>query len=154
MIESKARIVIPTPQNEILFSNARIKKLKPIHQLSAELEEIELTKKNSKELCQDIQKNMIEFKRGFKKAPLTMKRRLLHKVLGKLVFTHKGLEVEFRFNQARENRIQEPFESANGKIIDFRAKKIPRTDLIGSEESLSLPFEKLRIEGIGWGGRT
>lgn len=119
-----------------------------------ELEEIELTQKNSKELCEDIQNNIAEFKRGFKKAPLAMRRRLLHKVLGKLIFTEKGLEVEFRFNQAREAQVQEPFEKSNGKVIEFRAKKIPRTDLSGSEDVLSLAFEKLRIEGIGWGRRT
>ena len=119
-----------------------------------ELEEMGFKQKDSVEICNDIENNVIEFKKGFKKAPPSMRRRLVHKVLGKLVYTGKGFETYFKFDEQRSEKVQQPFEKPNDKIIPFQAKKIPSSNLSEAGESLSLSFGKLLIGGIGWGRRT
>ena len=79
-----------------------------------------------------------------------MRRRLVHKVFGKLVYTGNGFETYFKFDEQRSEKVQEPFEKPNDKIIPFRAKKIPSSNLSEAEESLNLSFGKLLIGGIGW----
>lgn len=119
-----------------------------------ELEEMNFAQKDSTEICNDIENNVIEFKRGFKKAPPSMRRRLVHKVLGKLVYTGKGFETYFKFNEQHGEKVQEPFKKTNDKIIPFRAKKIPSSNLSEAEESLNLSFANLLIGRSGWGRRT
>ncbi len=119
-----------------------------------ELEEMQFTQKDSSEIRNDIENNVIDFKKGFKKAPPTMRRRLIHKVLGKLIYTAKGIETHFKFSEHRNTDISKPFENTNDKITPFRAKKIANSNLVGTEESLILSFQKLLVDGVGWGTWT
>ncbi|GIL16307.1 MAG: hypothetical protein BroJett040_00580 [Oligoflexia bacterium] len=130
------------------------KKKKVLVSRQLELEEIEFSQKSEKEICEEIKRNILDFKKGFKRAPPSLKRRLVHKVLGELVLTDKGLEVYYRFHKDRSEEIQQLSEESNNRIIEFRAKKIPSSNLSKAEESLIPSFANLRIGGSGWGSRT
>ena len=81
-----------------------------------------------------------------------MRRRLVHKVLGKLVYTGKGFETYFKFDEQRSEKVRQAFEKPNDKIISFRAKKIPSSNLSEVGDSLNLSFGELLIDGnwMGW----
>ena len=74
-----------------------------------------------------IQQLVVEVRKGFKKAPPPMKRRLLRKLLSSLVYTSQGLEVYFNV----------------GDSYDFNSEVLDQ----------SLLFRDLPIGGNGWGGR-
>lgn len=118
-----------------------------------ELESFDHQQQEPKEIRDEISSKVKEFQKGFKKSPPALRRRLIHKVFGKLVLTPKGIETYFNVHD--ENQMVQPEEiDANDRINEFWTKKIPRSNLNGSGELLSLSFTNLRIERNGWGGWT
>ncbi len=110
-----------------------------------ELEEAELSQKDSAGHRKVIEMNMKEFKRCFHKASPVTKRRLMRKVLWKLVYQPKGLDAYFSFDEG--TRGPAPSTTEGGvmeNLVHLKQKK-------QAGPALSLSFEFLRVEGNGWG---
>lgn len=119
-----------------------------------DLEESELSQKDAEEVREEIETKILEFKKGFPKAPVAVRRRLLRKVLEKLVYTPKGLETFFNYEDGKAQTAEKEFNKNEGKLIKFEKKNQTKPLLSGAESDLTLSFEKLPIEVNGWGSRT
>ena len=106
------------------------------------------------EIREEIETKILEFKKGFPKAPAAVRRRLIRKVLGKLVYTSQGLETFFNYEDGRGETATKDFNQNECKVIKFEKKNQSKPLLSGAESDLTLSFEKLPIEGIGWGTWT
>lgn len=110
---------------------------------------------DAKEVVHGIRERILEFKKGFSKAPPAVQRRLLRKVIGNLSYAPGRLEIEFNLSEARANNvisINRGKIKGKGQILDVSRPPALPPRAAGSD--LSLPFVNLR-EGLnGWGGRT
>lgn len=97
------------------------------------------------DLVRRIQESVEEVRRGFKKAPAPLKRRLLRKLLRELILTSSGLEVHFNVGDSVQ---------LNANVFDLDARRAKKTSPVGRNSDLSLSFDNLLIGGNGWGSRT
>ena len=118
-----------------------------------DLEEMELKQKDAGDIQDDIKAKILEFKRGFPKAPAAVRRRLLQKVFGKLVYTSKGLEAFFIYEDGSEI-VNKKFQEPEGKLLKFENRNQSKPLLSGAESDLTLSFQNSQVVGIGWGTWT
>ena len=105
-------------------------------------------------VCNEIKNNISDFQRGFKKAPLATKRRLIHKIFRKLELTAQGIKVYLSMPTLETTSSNLKSQNSNGRINGFEAVISLKSKIKGFENSLSDAFENLLIGEIGWGGRT
>ncbi len=113
-----------------------------------ELEEVEANQKNAGELRIVLEDKLRQFKKSFHKASPATKRRMIRKVLWKLVYQPNGIDAYFNFESDEglpKKEIDKKVEPGN--LVHLTQKK-------QAKPALSLSFEFLRVEGIGWGGRS
>ena len=110
---------------------------------------------DAKEVVHGIRERILEFKKGFSKAPPAVQRRLLRKVIWNLSYTPGRLEIEFNLSEARANNVISINRGKNkgkGQILDVSGP--PALPLRAAGSDLSLPFVNLRDGLNGWGSRT
>ncbi len=106
---------------------------------------------DAKEVVHGIRERILEFKKGFSKAPPAVQRRLLRKVIGNLSYTPGRLEIEFNLSEARANNvisINRGKIKGKGQILDVSGPPALPPRAAGSD--LSLPFVNLRDGLNGW----
>ena len=77
---------------------------------------------------------MKDFKKGFKKAPPNLRRRLVHKVIERLELTSKGLKTYFRVPSVNDKKSSIEFENTNVEPTSFDVKNDLKSTLIRSED--------------------
>ena len=78
---------------------------------------------------------------------------LLQKVFGKLVYTSKGLEAFFIYEDGSEI-VNKKFQEPEGKLLKFENRNQSKPLLSGAESDLTLSFQNSQVVGIGWANPT
>ena len=116
---------------------------KELTQIISKTDSVTALEKEIPAQVQSLRNLIQEFKRGYAKAPASLKRRLLRKVLKGLVLKAEGLEVSFHVED-------QFFRNSNdgSNVIELAPQGRPQT---GEDSDLSLLSAKLPIVGNGWG---